>query len=258
MPPQDAPAQLVTFAISHFCEIARWALDWHGIRYVERNWAPGPHVAAARRLGVPATTLPILIDRGVALQGSGRIVDWSDAHATDGAHRLTPPDTEAEHRAIERRAGRGIGVQVRRLIYAETLARHPEVVRPGLFQGAPPLQRLAGRVAWPLVRRLTMARFDAKPAAAPDARARIADELDWIAGLLADGRPFLTGSRFGRADIAVASLLAPLARPAEHALFATVPLPPALLRDVEGWSSTPAMRWVRALYRDVRHRTQRE
>jgi Glutathione S-transferase, N-terminal domain len=27
--------KLVTFALSHFCEKARWALDWHGIAYDE-------------------------------------------------------------------------------------------------------------------------------------------------------------------------------------------------------------------------------
>ena len=33
--------KLVTFGISHYCEKARWALDWHGIAYEEINWAPG-------------------------------------------------------------------------------------------------------------------------------------------------------------------------------------------------------------------------
>ena len=30
-----AKPQLITFAASHFCEKARWALDWHGIAYEE-------------------------------------------------------------------------------------------------------------------------------------------------------------------------------------------------------------------------------
>jgi len=33
-----ARPRLVTFGISHFCEKARWALDWHGIAYDEVSW----------------------------------------------------------------------------------------------------------------------------------------------------------------------------------------------------------------------------
>ena len=33
-----ARPQLITFAAFHFCEKARWALDWHGISYEEVGW----------------------------------------------------------------------------------------------------------------------------------------------------------------------------------------------------------------------------
>ena len=32
--------RLVTFGISHYCEKARWALDWHGIAYEKINCVP--------------------------------------------------------------------------------------------------------------------------------------------------------------------------------------------------------------------------
>jgi glutathione S-transferase len=245
--------KLISFAISHFCEKARWALEWHGIAYTETRWAPGPHIVLARRLGVPATTLPILIDHGRPLQGSGVIVDWADARDPRPERSLTPPAAEAEARAIEHRADDAIGVQIRRLIYAETLTHHPEAVRPGLFEGAPPLQRRIGGALWPVLRRLTIKVLHAAPEDAADARARMEVELDWVDGLLSDGRRFLVGDRLGRADIAVASLLAPLSRPPEHPLYAALPLPPALLRDVERWHARPTMRWALGLYRELRH-----
>ena len=31
----EAKPRLITFAASHFCEKARWALDWFGIAYEE-------------------------------------------------------------------------------------------------------------------------------------------------------------------------------------------------------------------------------
>jgi glutathione S-transferase-like protein len=44
---------LITFGISHFCEKARWALDWHGIPYEEIGWPPGwIRLAKLRRLSM--------------------------------------------------------------------------------------------------------------------------------------------------------------------------------------------------------------
>ena len=40
-PMSQATPRLITFAASHFCEKARWALDWHGIAYDEIGWPPG-------------------------------------------------------------------------------------------------------------------------------------------------------------------------------------------------------------------------
>ena len=39
-------ARLVTIGISHFCEKARWGLEWTGVRYVEEAHAPGMHFLA--------------------------------------------------------------------------------------------------------------------------------------------------------------------------------------------------------------------
>ncbi|MEE8298393.1 MAG: glutathione S-transferase N-terminal domain-containing protein, partial [Thermodesulfobacteriota bacterium] len=49
------------FAISHYCEKARWALDHHGIEYEISHLPPGPHAFTAKKLGATATTLPILV-----------------------------------------------------------------------------------------------------------------------------------------------------------------------------------------------------
>lgn len=49
--------KLITFGRSHFCEKARWALDWHGIAYDEIGWPPGLHIILAKRCGAKAATL---------------------------------------------------------------------------------------------------------------------------------------------------------------------------------------------------------
>lgn len=59
--PQREPV-LVTFGFSHFCEKARWSLDWYGIDYSEIGWPPGLHVVLAKRCGAKASTLPLVLD----------------------------------------------------------------------------------------------------------------------------------------------------------------------------------------------------
>jgi glutathione S-transferase len=84
--------RLVTFGISHFCEKARWALDWHGINYEEISWPPGVHQILAKRFGAKGTTLPILLDDETVVQGSGAIIDWADQETRDPTRKLTVAD----------------------------------------------------------------------------------------------------------------------------------------------------------------------
>jgi glutathione S-transferase len=86
----QSTVKLVTFGISHFCEKARWALDWHSIPYTEIGWPPGLHQVLAKRCGAKATTLPILLDGGKVVQDSGIIIDWAEARNKERSRSLTP------------------------------------------------------------------------------------------------------------------------------------------------------------------------
>jgi glutathione S-transferase len=87
------------------------------------------------------------------------------------------------------------------------------------------------------------------PGAAADCRAKLDVELDWLDGLLADGRPYLAGDRFSRADLTVASLLSALARPKEMLVYRDMRVPDTLAADMRRWGERPVMRFVRAQYR---------
>ena len=235
---------LVTFGISHYCEKARWAIDWHGITYKEVNWPPGVHLFLARRCGAKHTSLPILLEGRTVVQGSSAIIDWADQHAHDPARRLTMSNALE----IEQRADRVIGIHVRRLAYAELLPRFPELAKPALFGNASGSQRLVGHAMWPLTRRAMMRMHGICPEAATESRSILESELDWLDSTLADNRRYLAGDDFSRADIAVASLLAFFARPQEMPTYHGMAFPGALLADVERWRDRPVMRWVVAQY----------
>lgn len=240
--------RLITIGISHFCEKARWALDWHGLAYVEQRWPLGAHGLLARIHGAPASTLPILLDGTATIQGSGEIIDWADQRNMGPGPNLTV----VHSREIERRADTLIGVHVRRLSYAEMLPEMSRSVREELFQGLSPTQRVAGHVTWPVTRRVMMRAMDLNPLAASQSRSILEAELDWLDYQLDDGRPYLTGDCFSRADITVASLLAPFARPKEMPVFHRMTLPRALAADCRRWRDRPIMRFVTRLYRTHR------
>lgn len=212
--------------------------------YEEIGWPPGVHLVLAKSCGAKYSTLPILFDGATLIQGSGAIIDWADSKAPDRDRSLTPSTFLAEAKEIEHRADQVIGPHVRRLAFAEGLPRHAHLIKSALFYRASGWRRLAGNAMWPVARRVMARRYDVRPGAAAESRARLEAELDWLDGKLANGRTYLVGHRFSRADLAVASLLANFARSEELALHHSMKGPEALGADVNRWSERPVMRWV--------------
>jgi glutathione S-transferase len=81
-------------------------------------------------------------------------------------------------------------------------------------------------------------------AGASESRAALESQLDWLDAKLSDGRFYLAGDRFSRADLTVASLLAGFARPKEMSVYHGMTRPDALAADTERWRSRPAMQWA--------------
>ena len=244
---------LYVFAISHYCEKARWGLDRLGVDYSLRFLAPGPHMGVAQGLGAKASSLPILAVGDEVVQGSSAILDWAEAHANQPTNRLAPdPTLEAECRALEQRLDEKAGVHARRLYYSEALVDHPETVLPIFIRDLPPDEQAAVEASWDGVRQLMIARMDLGPDQRDESLAIVERELDWLDGLLADGRSFLVGDRLSRADLTAASLLAPLALPEEHPTYGALEVPPLARADLGRWANRPILSWVRDIYREYR------
>lgn len=247
------PATLYVFAISHYCEKARWTLDALGIPYALRHLAPGPHVEATRQLGAAGTSLPLLVADGEVVQGSDAIFDWADARTAETSRRLgLDAGLAAEGRALERRLDDVLGVHVRRYYYSEALVDHPDTVRPIFTRDLPPGERSRTEESWRVVRQLMMGAMDLGAEQRLESRRIVEGELDWLDGLLSDGRRHLLGDRFSRVDVTAASLLAPLALPEEHPSYESLEVPPLARTDLAEWAVRPALRWVREIY--ARHR----
>lgn len=242
---------LYVFAISHYCEKARWALDYLDIDYRLQYLAPGPHAQLARAHKLTDTSLPILVGGDYALQGSARIIDWAVEHGDGPERSLASSDHQASMN-IEERLDRVFGVQVRRYYYSDALISQPRSMRPIFAHDLPWRQRLVLRLAWSKIVQLMIRGMDLGTEQGRESRQIVMDELDWLDGLLADGRRYLVGERLSRTDISAASLLSPLALPPAHPTYGGLQVPEAVGLDLANWQSRPSLQWTHEMYRRFR------
>jgi glutathione S-transferase len=244
---------LYVFAISHYCEKARWALDFLGVDYELRHLAPGAHMQVAKELGAASSSLPLVVSGERVVSGSGAILDWAESAVADPSRSLSPdPRLEEECAALEQRLDDAAGVHVRRSYYSEAIVEHPESVLPMFGRDLEASQRQSLEESWGVVCQLMTAAMDLGPQQEQESRRIVEGELDWLDGLLSDGRRFLLGVRFSRADLTVASLLAPVALPKEHPTYEMLEVPPRARADLTRWADRPIVAWVREMYREHR------
>jgi glutathione S-transferase len=207
--------RLVTIPISHYCEKARWALERAKIAYREERHIQGVHMLAAKRAG-GGITVPVLVTPQGSLGESEEILHWVDER-TPPEHRLYPSDgaQRAEVERICRRLDAELGPKGRRLMYVNMLAAKDLLLRFN-NTGVPRWEDRFMRVGFCAVTPLVKRRLDITPGIEVADEADIWRELDWVAELLADGRPYLGGDRFGAADLTFAALSAAVVVPSDY------------------------------------------
>jgi glutathione S-transferase len=240
---------LYIFAISHYCEKARWALDALGVDYELRHVAPGEHIEIAKKLGAPRSSVPYLSLDGQVIQGSADIISW--AEKVSSSDTSLTPDAEACEQ-IEKRIDDIAGVHVRRFYYSEALVEHPSTIRPIFTRDLPLMKKLMICLGWGKIRKIMISRMDLGAQQGEESKNILNDELNWIDELLADGRSYLVGDRFSRADIAVASILAPLALPSAHPVYSRLEHPPRMAQELSDWESRRSFKWVHDVYKKHR------
>ena len=238
---------LYIFNISHYCEKARWALDYFGIEHETRHVMVGAHRRIAKKMGAKRGSVPFLQTDDGVIAGSSAIIDWCELHNAGKRPSLSGADPEAV-RAIEKRLDDVVGVHVRRFYYSDALINAPASVRPIFSNGLPILQRAAVTLGWSRIVQLMIKAMDLGVEQGLQSRAVVEAELDWLDGLLADGRPYLHGSQWTRADLTAAALLGPLATPKEHHLTEKIFVPNNVRIAIEDWEQRPALQFVSRMY----------
>jgi glutathione S-transferase len=245
--------RLVTIPISHYCEKARWALERASMPYREERHVQGVHRFAARRAG-GGVTVPVLVTPEGAIGESAQILAWVDAH-TPSNRRLFPAEPDAR-RGVEslcRRFDQELGPKGRRLMYVHMLAQ-PDLALPYNNQGVPRWEDRAIRHGWPLVRRFVERELGISQGIEAEDEVAVFAELDFVAELLADGRPHLCGESFGAADLTFAAMSASIVIPPNYGVALPQPdvLPPDTAELVKRARAHPAGRYALALFAEHR------
>lgn len=238
---------LHVFLISHYCEKARWALDHLGIEHSVNLLSPLNHSKTAGQIGAKGTGLPILQTDDGVIQGSAQIIAWASQHSAASKLLINEEST-----ALERRFDDVLGIHVRRWYYSEALLDCPEIVRPVFAKGSGLLGGLLLKLAWPKVTQVMIKKLDLGPEQEIESKQIVEAELDWLDSILSDGREFLVGNELSNADLAAASLIAPMFELNEHPASSLFSLPERAQQRVDTWQGRPFHAYLQRLYREYR------
>jgi glutathione S-transferase len=242
--------ELIQFPYSHFNEKARWGLDWKGLAHVRTSLLPGPHAPRVQRL-TGRTQVPVLRVGGRIVAGSADILAELDRLQPEP--RLLPDDPDHRARALEIQAyfDEDVGPKLRCALFS-TLIDHPDYVCALFASERSAPVRWLYRASFPLARSMMRRGMGLdEPGAVEAGFAAVRSGLGLVAEE-AGPEGYLAGPRFSVADLAAASILAPVANPPGSPMERPRPMPPEHARWLDDLSGHPGVGWVREIYRKHR------
>ena len=238
---------LYQFPISHFCEKARWALDYKNIEHTKINLLPGVHVLKMKKLA-GNSHVPVLKHNDQAVQGSAKIIDYLDQVST---HKiLTPEEHELKQQASEWEhfADSKIGPQVRLVVY-HIMLDYPELVIPMFTQDGPFYGPFLMKRMFPKMQKKMREHMKIDANNAAKFNAELIKAVDDLANHYAK-HEFMVGDKFSRADITAAALLAPVAMPKNYGVIWPDEVPDRMLEFSAQFDGK--LEWLKEFYKHYR------
>ncbi len=237
------------FQGSHFCEKARWALDYKGISHRRRTLGGSYLVRAWWRTG--RASLPVLVTDDGAIGGSSSIIAETERLVPSPPLYPLHPAERERALALESYFDAELGHQVRTAALLAPLLHEPRFVARfagmGLSRGA---QHTFVAVA-PLFARFYRWRHAIRRTGEAAARASVAQVLDRIWSELGTN-DYLIGSAFSVADLTASALLGAILGAPEIPYPIPEPVPDTIIRYRHELLLHPASQWVLETYH--RHR----
>ena len=182
--------KLYQFPFSHFCEKARWALDYKRISYHTVNLLPGLHARTVKK-HAPKSCVPLLVDGPTVIQESSNIISYLDQRAPTPT--LTPFDPVQAELALkwESELDEQVGITLRLWYYHQALPNR-EVTMQMMLDGAPWYASPLFALFYPRIREAMRESMGINPDTAEQARRCLYAMLQRLDDVLADQR-FLVG-----------------------------------------------------------------
>ena len=243
--------RLIAIAISHYCEKARWAMEYLGIDYIEEDHAPPFHQQYTSRYG--GSSVPVLVTENKAFTNSKDILNYLDSISQE--KKLYPEDLELRQQVetLERLFDEKLGVATRTVGYYYAI-QQPLKVAIAWGLNAPLIEKVKAISGFPKIPQL-MKQFyeinaDTKDAALQD----IKEVFAVVDRELATGQKYLVGDCLTAADLTFAALASPVLRPPNHPFYDSQlsKLPAEIAKTIEELRATPAGDLALRLYREHR------
>jgi len=247
---------LITIPFSHYCEKARWALDFAGIAFREQGHLPLlSRLATARHR---ARTVPVLVTPREVLRDSTDILGWVDRapeRRPEAAICPTDPAARADVLALEELADVRLGPHVRRFAYVHLLPDRTLTDELLASAPVPAWERRSFKLFRPMALGLMARGLNLSAEGARRSEVKIREVFTAIDDRLRASE-WLSGGRFGAADITFAALAGPILLPPEYPLSwpARERLPAPFRELSDELSATPAGRHALRCYREKRTR----
>ena len=206
---------LYQFPISHFCEKARWALDYKKLEHRKVTVLPGLHVAKMKKM-TGKSNVPVLKHDKHTIQGSAQIIDYLDT--VFESNLLTPEDESLKAKASEWEsfADNKIGPQVRLVVY-HIMLDYPEIVIPFFTQQGPIYGPLLMKKMFPKMKDKMREYMSIDDENAAKCNRELIETVDNLANHYAQ-HEYMVGDTFSRADLTAAALLAPIVMPDKYGI----------------------------------------
>lgn len=252
--------QLFTIPFSHYCEKARWALDYSRRPYQERGYLPGLHLTATALRG-RGKTVPMLKAGAEHLTDSSDILQFVDRERDADVPSLFGRDeaTRSEVIRLEDWLDESLGPSTRLLAYHYLLDSIETLVQVA-GHGYGPLGRLGLGMTMRSLRGGIRKGYHITPDRAAQGMERIGKVFAETDARLS-ASPFLVGNSFTAADLTLAALSGPVLMWPEsiHRLDRRIVshdpiegLPDAFKTIVQSLRKTPTGQHAQRLYRDWR------
>jgi glutathione S-transferase len=193
-------ARLITIGPSHYCEKARWALDYAGIGFDEDAHLPIVHRFYTRRYG---TSVPVLVNAEQTFPDSTEILRLASETAPAPLY-----DAQGQALLLEEHFDETLGPAVRRLAYCY-LAREPELFRRVFAPYATGYEQRVLALGYKALAKAMGKLFRVSDRAAERSFETVLRVYDEVASKLGSNA-YLVGGSFSAADLTFSALSHPL------------------------------------------------